>query len=153
MKNVRSNALNTNSLFTTTLFTPDTAYHIQDANIPGISITHPQETTRVGIVNFQGNIITYNELSVKLLVDEDLLAWKEIVKIFQTYHVPGTSDCLPIVGESFMEIFDSKSNYLFKICFHNCYLHSLGDLSYTTTDDNNLVILDVVLVYDYYTVE
>lgn len=151
--NSRSYSLNTNSLFNTTLLSSSTSYFIQEWNLPGISINHQVENTKAGIINLQGDITEYAPLDLKLIVDEDLLLWKEIVQVFQKYQIPGTSECTPITGDSFIELYDSKNKYLFKVVFHNCYFKNLGDLRYMTTDDNETITVDLSIVYDYYTIE
>jgi hypothetical protein len=151
--NSRSYSLGTNSLFTTTLLSSASSYFIQEWNLPGISINHQTESTKVGIINLQGDINEYAPLDLKLIVDEDLLLWKEIVQVFQKYQIPGTNQCEPITGESFIELYDSKNKYLFKVVFHNCYFKNLGDLRYMTTDDNEIITVDLSIVYDYYTIE
>jgi hypothetical protein len=151
--NARNNSLNTSTLFNTTLFTPDTKYRIQHWTIPGLVVSHQQMNSRSGPINLQGDSVDYNPLTVKLLVDEKLNSWKEIVSVFQKYQIPGTNTCIPITGESIVEVYDSKNNYLFKVIFHNCYLHTLSDLDYTTTDDNEEITLDLSIVYDFYTIE
>lgn len=151
--NIRSNALDTGSLFTTTLFTPDTSYYVQEVNLPGVSINHPVENTRVGTINLQGDVLSYNNLNLRLLVDEKLNLWKEILATFQKYHIPGTNTCEPVVGESFLEVYDGKNNYMFKVSFHNCYLSNLEDLNYMSTSDNETLVLGLTIVYDYYTIE
>jgi hypothetical protein len=153
MDNLRNNGLNTHSLFNTTLFSPQTKYRIQEWVIPGMTMNHIQQQTKVGIVNLQGDIMEYNDLEIKLLVDENLSLWKEIVGVLQTYHKPGTNICETTIGDAWVEVYDSKNKYLFRINFKNCYIKSLEDLRYLTTDDNEVVTVGLILIYDYYVIE
>jgi hypothetical protein len=150
---MRSNLLSTSTLFNTTLFSPDTKYRIQQWDIPGISIDHQGQGTRVGNIFLQGDMLEYNPLDIKLIVDENLKLWKELVSVFQKYQIPGTNTCELAQGDSWVEVYDSKNKYLFKIYFHNCYIKSMGALNYMSNEDADIVTLDLSIVYDYYTIE
>lgn len=153
MPNQRSNGLNTSTIFNTTLFSSNTSYYIQEWNIPGVVTAHPSEKTRMGQMVINGDMIEYRPLYLKLLIDEDLVIWKDIISVMQSYQKPGTNTYIPIEGESFVEVYDSKNKYLFKIVFHGSFIESVGELNYMTLDDNEPITLSLTILYDYYTVE
>lgn len=150
INNIRSTALNSNILFGSTIFSKDVMYQVQSTDLPGMSINHPKENTRVGVINIQGDIAEYSPIRMSILVDEKLVVWKELIGIMQKYHIPGTNTCEPLVGDSFIEFRDNKNNYMFKIELKNSYITSVGDLQYTTSGDNSILELSVEIVYDYF---
>lgn len=152
ISNTRNNALNSNILFGSTIFTKDVIYQVQQAELPSISVNHQNEATRVGYINLQGAVAEYSPIRLSILVDEDLVVWRELIGIMQKYHVPGTNVCEPFTGDSWVEIRDNKNNYLFKLELKNTYIKSVSNLTYTTSGDNELLTLDVELVYDYFEV-
>ncbi len=151
--NLRSNQLNTHTLFNTTLLSSDNNYRVQQWNIPGISCEHPVISSRSGNMNLQSERVDYEPLDIKLIGDQNLILWKEIVGVFQTYHIPSTNTSEKKLGQSWVEVYNSKNEYLFKIVFHDCYIKSLDSLDYTTMEDNEAVIIGMTIVYDYYTIE
>lgn len=148
--NTRNNAFNSNILFGSTIFSKDTIYQVQDTELPGIEVNHVQENTRVGHINIQGSTSKYNPIKLTVLVDEDLKVWKELIGVMQKYHIPGTNECEPLVGDSWIEFRDNRNNYMFKVELKNCYISSVSNLSYSTTSNNESLSLDIELIYDYF---
>ena len=150
INNIRSTALNSNILFGSSIFSKDVMYQVQKTDLPGISLTHIKEATKVGHINLQGDIAEYSPITMTILVDEKLVVWKELIGIMQKYHVPGTNTWVPLVGDSWIEFRDNRNNYMFKIELKNSYITSVGDLTYTTTGDNEILELQLELVYDFF---
>jgi hypothetical protein len=149
-QNTRSNTLQTNTQFVSTLLNPELLYTIQNWSIPGIRVEHQNTGTTVGMYVFQGETIEYSQLQLQIIVDEQLSVWKSIVNVFQSYQ---TNNCTPIEGESFVEVYDSKNKYLFKVVFHNSYLLSVSDLNYVSTDDNEIITVELTIMYSDYSIE
>lgn len=152
MENVRSNALDTNIFFGSTLLSKDALYAVQDTDLPGISVNHINQNTSVGNINLQGDIAEYTPVKVSLIMDEKLLIWKEIIALMQKYHIPGTNQCEPVVGDSWLELRDNRNNYLFKIELKNTYIKTVSAMKYSTTSENIYLTLDIEIVYDYFEV-
>ena len=152
MQNVRNLAFDSNVFFGSTLLSQDTLYRVQETELPGITVNHINENTKVGVINIQGSIAEYSPISITLILDEDLLIWKEIIKIMQKYHTPGTNLCEPLVGDSWIEIRDNRNNYKFKLELKNTYIKSIGNVTYKTTGDNEIITVKIELVYDYFEV-
>lgn len=148
--NTRSNALNSNIYFGSTIFGDEVTYQIQQVDLPGISMAHQTESTKVGYINLQGDMAEYSPIRMSILVDEDLLVWRELIAIMQKYHIPGTNLCNLITGDSWLEVRDNRNNYLFKLEIKNSYIKSVGSVNYTTAGDNEIITVDVDMVYDYF---
>ena len=148
--NTRSNAFNSNTYFGSTIFGDDVTYQIQQVALPGISMAHQAEATKVGYIHLQGDIAEYDSIRLTVLVDEKLVVWKELITIMQKYHVPGTNLCNPITGDSWIEIRDNRNNYLFKLELKNSYIKSIGSVTYATNGDNEIITVDVDMVFDYF---
>jgi hypothetical protein len=151
--NVRNNSLSSNILFYTTLLGEETIYSVQATELPGINISHPEIATRVGMMYQQGSVVSYNPINIRLIIDHSLKGWKDIMSLIQKYHIPNsnTNECL--TGTSWLEISDNNNNYLFKIVLHNSLIRTVNNVQYSSAEDDDVVILDAEIVYDYFTIE
>lgn len=151
MSNLRNNALSTTSLFTSTLLNKDTYYRVQKVNLPGLSISNIETAMNMGIaLNFPGTTVQYQLLTLTLIIDTQLNAWKEIVRYFQRLSTVNEGYNEDLTHMSLLQIYDSKNNYLFKIEFYGCLLHTLSDLDYDTTGNNEEFTIQIQIHYDYY---
>lgn len=58
--------------------TPNITWFCQSANIPGVSIQSIEVPTRFATIPFSGNKVSFEELTVSFIVDENLKNWIEI---------------------------------------------------------------------------
>lgn len=135
------------------MFGESTIYSVQKVNIPSISVAHVQNSSGAGSFFLPGNIIEFEHLQLNLLVDENLEVWVSLYDYLSNYHKISTSDSFCTQNEiSWVEIYDNRNNYLFKIEFNNCFLQSIGSLEYSHDEDDKYFSLPITIVYDYFNI-
>jgi len=144
---------NSNFFFQTNLFTEEeTSYAIQECPLPGMSFSHVQVSGRSVLGNLQGDTLTFNDLSINLIIDEELLVWKEIAKKMLEMRNPENNLSEQIEKYSYLEIHDDNSNIVLKLEFVGCMIESIDDLSYNTTSQDEIITCGVTIKYDYYNI-
>jgi len=151
-QNIRNFSHTSNFIFTTTLFGEETTYALQSVNLPGISFSHITTSKSAVMFNLEGDTPTYSPLSAAFIVDENLETWRELTAIAQKMRNPETSEGALIEKMAHLEIHDDNSNLVIKLEFHGIMLESIGDLAFGTTSEDEILSLDIGMVYDYYTV-
>jgi hypothetical protein len=151
--NIRDNSLTSNVLFYSTLLGEKTLYAVQQTELPSIDIDHPRIANRSGIFNMQGDVAEYQPIVISFLVDSRLERWKELIKVFQTYHTPGSSECTVLRGTSWIEVRNNNNDYLFKVVLHESYFKSISSLRYASNEEDDVLSVEVTVVYDYFTIE
>lgn len=144
---------NSNFFFQTNLFAEEeTSYAIQECNLPGMNFSHIQIASSAVFGNMEGDTVTYNDLIISLIIDEDLVVWKEIINKMQRMRNPITSEGELIKKMGYLEIHDDDSNPILKIEFTDMMVEVIDDLNYNTTDEDEVITCTVTLRYDYYTI-
>jgi hypothetical protein len=167
------NPQNTNTLQPTKFLltfdrTPDTQYFCQSVNIPGInggqiSVQSPGLDYYVA-----GTKMTYNNLVITFLLDEDLLSWRNIHDWFRSFASPeGTqernriaelqnnkkSTAMRPYSDAVLTILTNLNNPHIKVQFHNLFPVSLGDIQFDTKlSADDTMTADATFVYEYYNI-
>jgi len=153
MGNMRSFSHNSNFFFQTNLFNEEeTSYAIQEVNLPGVSFSHIQTSARSVMGNIQGDTLTFNDLTLNLIIDEDLVVWKEIMNKILEMRNPENELGKQIEKYSYLEIHDDNSNKILKLEFINCMIESIDDLAYNTTSEDEVITCSITIKYDYFVV-
>jgi len=153
MPNLRNFAHTSNFAFGTNLFGESTVYSVQECNLPGISFNHIEVAKRAVFGNIQGDTLTYNNLYINIILDEDLKNWIEIVSSLQKMRDPTTTNGISISEDSWLEIHDDNSNRVLKLSFKNCILETIEDVAFSTTSEDEILTVGINIKYDYYTIE
>jgi len=127
--------------------------YLNSVNIPGINFSHPELSSRAGSkLNLTGDTLTYNNLSIEILVDEDFNIYHEIsTKIFNNIS-PITGSFANIEFDFWIDINNSKGYHLFKMEFNSCRIESIGDIQLETNSDETEFTLPVELKFDYFNI-
>ena len=148
---IRNFTHNSNFIFTTNLFNDEqTSYGIQEVNLPGMSFSHIQVQRHSVLGNIQGDTITYNDLSLNIIVDEELNTWKEIVNKMQEMRNPDVSTAEKKEEMGYLEIQDDNTNKVLKLEFYGMIVESIDDLAYSTNGEDEIITMGVTIKYDYY---
>jgi len=148
---IRNFTHNSNFIFTTNLFNDEqTSYGIQEVNLPGMSFSHIQVQRHSVLGNIQGDTITYNDLSLNIIVDEELNTWKEIVNKMQEMRNPEISTAEKKEEMGYLEIQDDNTNKVLKLEFYGMIVESIDDLAYSTNGEDEIITMGVTIKYDYY---
>ena len=128
-------------------------FFCQEASLPGYSIgeiTLPFQSMKD---HRPGDSIEFEPLSLTILCDEDLLAWKNVYDYLNLTH-----DAMTNRLEVQQEVFDAtlflttnKNNIKYEIKFYDAWFQSVSPLQFQTisTDENNITFT-VGIVYNYY---
>lgn len=126
-------------------------FFLTSVNIPGISIQHPEIGGRGGAaLNIQGNTVTFNTLSLEMLIDEDYLIYEELMNIINKNVDVENGTFKDFFFNFFVEVTNSKGNKVMKVDFYNCRIESIGDIELNTQDESNEMTLSLELKYDYF---
>ena len=157
---------------------PEVEFFCQTANIPGIGLGVADVETPLKSIPFPGDKVTYQDLAISFLVDENLNNYKEIHdwllglgapqnhNQFSTLRDTGTdrfpgqttnspnNNTVPDGGtysDATLTILNSKNIAKVEIRFHNIFPTSLGSLSYDVqASDVNYLQASVDFSYMYY---
>lgn len=146
--NVRNLGLSSNIVFHSKLFSKEVEYYCQTLSIPEVRLDGQDITTMSGILALGGEVAKFGSVTLGILVDENLKTWREFFRLINEYNKISTNTGEPVIADSWVEIYDSKNKYLFRIIFKNSIIDSIGQLDYTANENNNLV-LNVTLKFDY----
>ena len=153
MPNNRNFTHSSNFIFVTNLFNDEqTSYSIQEVNLPGLSFSHIASSHRSVNLNLQGDTLNFNDLTLNLIVDEELKVWKEIVNKMTRMRDAYSSNGEKVEEMSFLEIHDDNSKLVLKLAFSGCMIESIDDLAFTTITEDEIITCSVTLKYDYYQV-
>ena len=157
---------------------PKVEFFCQTANIPGIGLGVADIETPLKSIPFPGDKVTYQDLAISFLVDENLNNYKEIHDWiiglgapqnhtqFSTLRDTGTdrfpgqttnspnNNAVPDGGtysDATLTVLNSKNIAVTEIRFHNIFPTSLGALSYDVqASDVNYLQTNVDFSYMYY---
>ena len=152
MFNSRNLSHSSNFLFSTSIFGTETIYNIQNCNLPGISFSHinVSKSSTKGFV--QADTPDYNQLNITIILDENMEIWKSIIKSIQTMREPYESIADDVKSNAWLEIHDDNSSTVVKLEFIDARIESISDVLYTTTDDDEILTVDVTIDYDFFVV-
>ena len=132
-------------------------WFIQEANLPGFQLGEMNVAWMAQNQRRPGDMHNWNNLSLNVLCDENLSAFKEAHACSFAIKNPETGE----MGIPFEELFDAKmiiftnkNNYQHEVTFVDAWIQMVGDLqlSHTTSEDDP-VTFAVEIVYDYYKFE
>ena len=126
---------------------------VTNSPLPGFSI-NPLTLSRPVVDDKRpGGQLTYTDLSLTVLCDEDLNAFKEIYSYLILAANPNTGD-LEInktVFDSTLFILTNKNNIQHKVYFYNCFFTRVGDLVFNSNaTDADHITFDIDLSYSFY---
>jgi len=157
---------------------PEVEFFCQTANIPGIGLGVADVETPLKSIPFPGDKVTYQDLAISFLVDENLNNYKEIhdwiiglgapqnhtqfstLRDTGTDRFPGQTTNSPnnntvpdggTYSDATLTVLNSKNIAVTEIRFHNIFPTSLGALSYDVqASDVNYLSVGVDFSYMYY---
>lgn len=131
-------------------------FFIQDGGIPGFSLGQidiPHVSQRFPR---PGDNITFNPLSLTLLVDEDLQSYLELYKMLIEMKNPETAQIQEWDKSTFtgiLAITTNKNNIHYIITFYDCWVSSVTDLIFSTTNEDQPLTFNIDIYYSYFKIE
>ena len=135
---------------------PAVTYFCQAVNLPGISIEPIDQDTFFANAKHIGSKASFDELSLRFVVDEDLQNWREIhdwirsisnAEDFHDYIQPEADH----VSDAVLTILTSGMNANLEVVFKNCFPTSLGGIEFdSAVTDMDSITSEISLSYDSY---
>lgn len=147
---------------------PATQYFCQEANIPGFTLGQALVNTPVIDYYAAGNKLTYNTFNITFLLDEQLLAWRNLHDWFRSIASPKSiqerntlsniqnnykNTKLPAYSDATLTILSNLNNPILDIRFYDMFPISLGDIQLSTTQSaDNVLTADASFIFIYHEV-
>ena len=141
---------------------PEVTYFCQAANIPGVSISGIEFPTPLKNIQFSGDEVAFEELTIRFVVDENLKNWLSIYDWIIGMGIPDKDsaekykklkDENKLVADGTLSILTSNMNVQMEVRFQNMFPLSLSGISFdSSVADVDYVVADVSFQYDIYEV-
>jgi hypothetical protein len=150
---------------------PDVAFSVQMATIPSVTLGVASYANPMQDVHFPGEKLTYEPLTVRMMIDEELRSYVELygwmrqlafpigvadlasTAMTKAHIPPGANPGMPM-SDAHLIILDSNNNPVMKFTFRGAFPIFLGELKFDTTEDGNTYLFcDVEFAYTYFTID
>jgi hypothetical protein len=137
---------------------PNVKYFCQEANLPGLNFNEVIQPTRFINVKHPGNKITYEQLEISFIVDEDLSNWREVHDWMKSIVNIESVDEQIAPADQFSDatliLLNSAMRENVRVKFKGCFPISLTGLRFLTTPaETEPQMATMSLVYDTYNIE
>lgn len=140
---------------------PNFTFFVQGVNLPGLALQSSSINTPFSAISIPGNQITFGSLSLTFMVDEDMQSWYELYNwIVQLGNPKGYNKIGTLTGQpgsvtsttsdATLYVKTNSNNPNFKFNFIDVYPTDLGEMSFTTTDNQEFVTSTATFNYGYY---
>jgi len=131
-------------------------FFVQEASLPGFTLADVNVRFNWNLVKHPGDEITWDQLTLTILCDEDLKAWTDIFDLICTLKDPvkNTMELNVPIFDAVLLWTTNKKNIAFEITFHDAWFSSLSALPLThQTLDDDPITFTADLFYNYYTIK
>lgn len=141
---------------------PHIQFHVQSANLPGISVGEVRQPTRFNTVFHTADEVQYGEFVATFICDENLKSWREIYdwligNTFPKEHeqfIAQEATQEGLYSDIVLSIKNSNKRKNIKVTFKNCQPSSISDIQMDTTGSSvDYPVFTVTFKYDYYEIE
>jgi hypothetical protein len=140
---------------------PNFTFLVQSVNLPGLTLASTAINTPFSTISVPGNQITFGTLSLTFLVDEDMQSWYELYDwIVQLGNPTGYNKIGRLTGpegstinplsDATLYVKTNSNNPNFKFNFIDVYPTELGDMSFSTTENQEFVTSTATFNYGFY---
>lgn len=124
-------------------------FYVTTLNIPSITTNVQEISGRQGaVVNMTPGNMTFNSLSLEVLLDEDFKIYKDVIKQIKIDVETGTFESAYF--DFWTSFTDDMGKVVMKIEYYDCLIESLGELSFATNDDTTEQVFSLDIKYDYF---
>ena len=135
---------------------PGIQFFTQRAEVPAISINSIERATPFKTIFEQGDKITYSELNLSFLVDENMLNYQEVFNWMKSIAFPDTFSQHKILADSqeglrsdiSIVIKNSHKNPSIRLDYFDCFPLSLSTISLDTTN-SDIIYPEVNVIFQY----
>jgi hypothetical protein len=136
---------------------PNTAFHLQSVNLPGVSISTGDNSTPGLQWDIVGNQLSFDAIDLEFIVDEDLANWLEIYDWLHEMSDPNLGKSTGTLQEQLTEmqlfIYTNSNNPSKLFTFHNVYPVSISSINFTTQSTGEPILATVSCNYTTYEME
>ena len=142
---------------------PEVNYYCQSANLPGISISAIDVPAPLKTIAMVGDEVTFEELSIKFIVDENMKNWLSIYDWIIGLGFPTEegqekykklSENSELTTDATLTVLTGNMNPQINFIFQECFPLSLSSIAFDSGGtDIDYVTADVSFRYDFYKVE
>ena len=142
---------------------PEVNYFCQSASLPGISISAVDVPTPLKTIAMAGDEVSFEELSIKFIVDENMKNWLSIYDWIIGLGFPTQegqeqykklSENSELTTDATLTVLTGNMNPQINFIFQECFPLSLSSIAFDSGGtDIDYVTADVSFRYDVYTVE
>jgi T4-like virus tail tube protein gp19 len=152
---------------------PDMMFFCHTANLPGLSLSPvPLQTLFVELTS-PGDKITYDDLEISFIVNEDYKSWQSVHDWIRGMTFPTQfeeyiqlknqnkgfvqsnkgANISPQFSDAYLSIYTNKNNELMKIKFVDCYPTSLSGVDFNTENNaDNIIYATAKFKFSYYNI-
>lgn len=124
---------------------PHVEYFCQSVNIPSITLGEVNQFTPILDRPMPGDKLTYGELSIEFLIDEELRSWEALHNWMIAIGKPASTTQYDYDGQftdATLIVTTNSSNPILEIRFIDIFPTSVGDLNFTTAGNADPLIGD-----------
>ena len=142
---------------------PAVNYFCQAATLPGVSISSIEIATPLKSIQMSGDEVSFEELSIKFIVDENMKNWLSIYNwitrlgfatVEDQVEYKKLRDAGELTTDATLTVLTSNMNPQINFRFHECFPLSLSSIAFDSGGtDIDYVTADVSFQYDNYSVE
>ncbi len=145
----------TNFIFTLDLSTKQLQFGVQEFSGMGMSISEINEAWMSKQSSRPGDSLTWNPVSITVIVDEEFKAFQEAYDFLQSMksEPENTIDWnRNFTGHLYATT--NRSNFKKKFILHDCWISSFSDLDFSaTTEDSTPMTLTLEVQYSWYEIK
>lgn len=124
-------------------------FYVTTLNLPGITTNVQELSGRQGaITNLTPATMSFNSLSLEVLLDEDFKIYRDIIKNIKIDVKTGTFESAYF--DFWTSFTDDMGKVIMKVEYHDCIIESLGELSFATNDDTTEQTFSIDIKFDYF---
>jgi hypothetical protein len=141
-------------------------YFCQQVNIPGVNLGQAPINLPTADIFAPGNKITYNPLSIRFNVDEELNSWRGLHDWYRSIASPEsfeerkrltrlqnqyTNKKLEAYSDATLTVLSALNNPILRIQYINVFPITLSDIIFDTTQSaDDIITADAVFMFDYF---
>jgi hypothetical protein len=140
---------------------PNTTFFLQSINLPSITLNSVITPTPFVQVNTPGNILSFEQLAITYIVDENMQGWRDIYSWITAMGNPTSKNKLgnlttalgrsnSMVSNAVLLVKSNSNNVNLKFSFKNIFPTELGSLQFTSTETQEFLTSTATFFYDYY---
>lgn len=124
-------------------------FYVTTLQIPGITTNIQEMSGRSGApVNFTPSNMTFSNLSLEVLLDEDYKVYQDIIKNIKIDVETGTFE--PAYFDFWTSVTNDMGKVVMKVEYYGCLIESIGEVQFAANDDTTEQVFSLDLKYDYF---